>query len=161
MPSATAPKDTDKLVREFAYQVATEVDTYDNICKSFGLSLKEADKITRHASYSQYLTTARAEWAAAHNTPARAELKAARATEEAIPAIYAFIHDKDAPGSAKVEAFKALGRLGRVCERTDKSGVSGETLKITINLGEDKKLEIEKTIPTKIIEHNEAEFDNA
>lgn len=160
MTSAPALQDIDKTVRDFAYQVATEVDTFDAICKAFGLTIKQGHALTRHPKYESYLHQARTEWAAVHNTAQRAELKAARATEEAIPAMYAFIHDPAAPGSAKVEAFKALGRIGKVGERATKEGASGETLKITINLGEDRKLEIEKPLPMKVINHDDREFSD-
>lgn len=144
--------DADKRIREFATQVAMQVEDFSSICKSFGMTEAQGESLQQHPAYKTYYEGALAEWAAAHNTGARAELKAARAVEEAIPAVFAHIHDPEASDTSKIEAFKALGKLGRVGERgINGGGAGGDMVKITINLGADQKLTFEKAAP--VIEH--------
>lgn len=144
--------DADKVLRDFATQVAMQVEDFATICRSFGMSEAKGQALQEHPAYKTYYDSALAEWTAAHNTGARAELKAARAVEEAIPAVFAHIHDPEASDTSKIEAFKALGKLGRVGERVaGGGGGGGDMVKITINLGADQKLTFEK--PAPVIEH--------
>ncbi len=145
--------DLDDKVRNFAQQIAMEVDEFEGICKAFDLSVEEGHELTSHPNFKQYLANAKSEWTAAHNATTRAEIKAAIAAENAIPEIYAHIHNRSASDTSKIEAFKALGKLGRVGERLANGGSNAgtaETVKIVINLGQDRKVEIEK--PKPIIE---------
>lgn len=144
--------DTDKVLRDFATQMAMQVEDFATICRSFGMTTAQGESLQQHPAYKTYYDSALAEWTAAHNTGARAELKAARAVEEAIPAVFAHIHDPEASDTSKIEAFKALGKLGRVGERVaGGGGGGGDMVKITINLGADQKLTFEK--PAPVIEH--------
>jgi hypothetical protein len=162
MTLPTAFEDLDHTMRELAYQLATGMHGNETLMKRFGLSLVQFEAVCRHPKFIKLLHTARIEWDAAQNTVQRTELKGAIATEEAIPYVYAMITDKTVTGTARVEAFKALSKIGRVGERAERgAGVSGEMFKLVINLGNDKKLEIEKTIPSNVIEHDDMEFADA
>lgn len=139
--------ESDKRLREFATQLAMNVEKYDTVIKAFGLTPEEAKEIQEHPAFKAYHESALTEWTNANNSSGRAEVKAARAAEEAIPAIFRHIHDPDASDTSKIEAFKALGKMGRVGERAGAGvGGGGEMVKINITIG-DTKLAFEKPMP--------------
>jgi len=155
MALPTAFDDLDNTIRELAYQLATGIHSEDALRQRFNLTVVQYEAVCRHPKFHKLLHAARVEWDGAQNTVLRAELKGAIAAEEAIPHVYAMITDKTVAGTARVEAFKALSKIGRVGERAEKGGAgAGEVFKITINLGEDRKLEIVKELPVQVIEHD-------
>lgn len=139
----------ERRLRDFATAMAKQIEPFPAICKSLGLTEKEAALLQEHPVYQAFYESELAEWTSAKNAAMRAEIKSARTVEELIPTGYALVLDPEAPANSRVEMFKALAKLGRVGERTatTSGGAVGETVKIVINLGQDQKVQIEKPMP--------------
>lgn len=85
-------------------------------------------------------------WESARNTHERVKLKSAAAIEEWIPELYARLHDRSENLTAKVEGGKLLAKIAEM-GLTNASVAGGDRLSVTINLGADRQIKIEKQAP--------------
>lgn len=90
------------------------------------------------------------EWAAAENVTKRTEAKSLMMFEECLPEFMNRLHDRGESLAAKVEFMKLLAKTGKLGV-PDRDQNASETFKLTINLGADQQLNIEKPLPMKVI----------
>lgn len=70
-----------------------------------------------------------------------------------MPEAYARAHDAKEPLSSKVEMMKFFGRVaGMGVSAIDGANSAGEKFTVTINMGADRQLTIEKQLPAQVIE---------
>jgi len=142
-----------KLARE----IAMDIRPTEEILESHGLSTSEWEK-TRENPYFQGILKSEIEaWQSAGNTSERVKLKSLAFVEEALPEFYARAHDPKELLSAKTDILKTISKFAGIGGSNFDAGVMGERLSVTINLGSDQTLRIEKDITSKVIDHESAE----
>jgi hypothetical protein len=151
------PGPTETLIRDFARELAIEIETFDEVCKKFGKTEDEGNALRAHPNFQAYYDTARAEWNASHNSTQQGEVLSAVAYRELIPHMFGMAHNPSTPETAAVKIFEVLQKGGRIGERgVTGGGNAGEAVKITINLG-DRSLNFEKDPPIITIENDKIE----
>lgn len=138
-----------KLVRE----VAMDIQPLDVILASQSLTPAQWEEISKMPQFQKRLAAAVEEWQAAGNTADRIKVKSLAFVEESLPEFFARIHDPRENLNAKTEVLKTISKMAGVGGSAD-GGATGEKLSVTINLGADQTLKIEKDMRSKIIEGN-------
>jgi hypothetical protein len=69
--------------------------------------------------------------------------------EEALPEMYAKLHAPMDPLSSKVELLKTLSKLAGV-DKQDDGGGGGAKVSITINMGDDRKVDVQAALPSGV-----------
>lgn len=142
--NTTVSRDNMFLIK-LAREIAADVRPLEDILKTFLLSPDEWEKISEHPSFQKLLASAVEEWNSTANTADRVRVKSMAFVEEALPELYARIHDAKEPLAAKVQLLQTVSKLGGMGQ-SEGSGAGGERLVVTINLGEDRKLSFTKDI---------------
>jgi hypothetical protein len=147
----------DLLMVRLARAIAQDIHELSKILADNQVDEDVWKVIEKHPRFQKYLQEAILEWNSAENTPERVKIKAAAAVEEWLPEAYAQMHNQDAPLLHRNDLAKLMTKLGGM----DRSGVGvdgssgGERFHVTINLGADAKLTYDKTLPSKVIEHED------
>lgn len=145
------PSFNDVTLLKLAREIAMDLKSVDEILETHGVSEVEWQAISTLPIFQNYLRQCVEEWNSAVNTAERVKLKSMAFVEEALPEFYARAHDPNENLNAKVEVLKAVARFAGVGGSVDGT-VNGERLSVTINLGADQQLKIEKDITPNIIE---------
>jgi hypothetical protein len=145
------PSFNDVTLVKLAREIAMDIHPIDTILNTHGLDSNQWETISKSPSFQALLASEVEAWQSATNTSERVRLKSLSFVEEALPEFYARVHDNREPLSAKTEVLKAVSRFAGIGTALD-AGMVGEKVSITINLGEDQQLKIEKTLPGKVIE---------
>ena len=139
------PKINDLLLLKLSRELAMEMRPLEDILETHAVTTAEWDRIKDLPRFQDYLQTMMEEWNSATNTSERVRLKSLAFVEEALPEFYARAHDPKENLNAKVEVLKTVARFAGVGGSVE-SGNIGDRLSVTINLGADQKLKIEKNI---------------
>lgn len=139
------PSFNDVTLVKLAREIAMDINTIDSILNSHGLDSNQWESISKSPSFQSLLASEVEAWGSATNTAERVRLKSLSFVEEALPEFYARVHDNREPLSAKTEILKAVSRFAGIGTALD-AGMVGEKVSITINLGEDHQLKIEKSL---------------
>lgn len=142
---AKTPSFDDVIILKLAREIAMDIRPLDVILETYELDFDQYETLTKTPAFQGYLRNAIEEWQSATNTPERVRLKSLSFVEEALPEFYARAHDRGEPLSAKVELLKTVARFGGVGGQVESAG-TGERMVVTINLGADQTLKIEKDI---------------
>ena len=148
----------DKM-RGIAREIARDVYEIENILETYQITRSTFEAITRHPTFQKILRREQEEWRSADNTFRRTKLLSSIAYEEAIPEMFATLHDKSEPLAGRVKIFEVLGRYSGLGANTAGEGERADQIKIEINLGGDTKLNFEKALPPRVIDM-EATDDN-
>ncbi len=140
-----------KLARE----IAMDIRPVEEILAAHSVSQDRWEKIQRVPHFQNLLKSEIESWQSATNTAERVRLKSLAFVEEALPEFYARAHDRREPLNSRVEVLKTVAKFAGIGGTVD-GGVAGERLSVTINLGGDHSLKIEKNV-TPTIEHEEVE----
>jgi hypothetical protein len=135
----------DVILLKLAREVAMDMRDIPQILELHGVTQGEWEVISTLPRFQDYLRSSLEEWNSAANTADRVKLKSLAFVEEALPEFFARAHDPREALPAKVEVLKAVARFAGVGGSVD-AGITGERLSVTINLGADQQLKIEKNI---------------
>lgn len=139
-----------KLARE----IAMDMRPLDDILSANGIEQPRWDDIRNAPSFQKLLQSEIEAWESATNTPERVRLKSMAFVEEALPEFFARAHDPKEPLSSKIEVLKTVSKFAGMGGPAE--GVAaGEKLTVTINLGADHSLKIEKDVTSKVIDHED------
>ena len=141
----------DKM-RGIARELARDIYEIEEILETYKVTRAEFDTITRHPAFQKILRKEQEEWRAADNTFRRTKLLSSISYEQAIPEMFAVLHDKTEPLAGRVKIFEVLGRYSGLGANTSGEGDRADQIKIEINLGGDTKLNFEKVLPPKVID---------
>jgi hypothetical protein len=144
----------DVTLLKLARDVAMDMRPIEDILQVHDVSEGDWQKISELQSFQTYLRQSIQEWNSATNTAERVKLKSMAFVEEALPEFYARAHDPKEPLNSKVEVLKTVARFAGVGGASD-SALVGERLSVTINLGADHQLKIEKNFDPQIIDGDE------
>lgn len=139
-----------KLARE----IAMDIRPLDDILVAHGVNTSDWENISKNPSFQGLLRSEIEAWQSATNTAERVKIKSLAFVEEALPEFYARAHDPKEPLSAKVEVLKTISKFAGVGQSIDGTNL-GEKLTVTINLGTDHSLKIEKDVTPKVINHED------
>lgn len=154
MSVALAPK-TDNLEvihLRVARAIAADIYPLETILKHHSISPDQWLSISENPAFRKLLESEIQAWHSATNTTERVRLKSAAFIEEALPELYARVHDKGEALNHKVEALKLVRDLAGFVRGGGEAGVTGERFSVTINLGADHQLTIEKSLTPQVID---------
>lgn len=137
-----------KLARE----IAMDLRPLPDVLTAHGVSQAEWEDISKHPPFQKLLQSEVEAWESAGNTAERVKLKSLAFVEEALPEFFARAHDRSELLSAKVEVLKTVSKFAGVGTAVDNTNL-GDKLTVTINLGSDQMLKIEKDVTPKVIDH--------
>lgn len=141
-----------KLARE----IAMDIRPLDDILSAHGIDQGRWETISAAPNFQNLLRSEVEAWNSATNAAERVRLKSLAFVEEALPEFYARAHDEREPLNSRVEILKTVAKFAGVGGTSMEGASLGEKLMVTINLGTDHSLRIEKNV-TQVIEHEEAE----
>lgn len=147
--SASSFNDTTML--KLAREIAMDIRPLEDILETHEIDQSAWMVISTHPQFQSYLRTCIEEWQSATNTAERVRLKSLAFVEEALPEFYARAHDPKENLTAKTEVLKTVARFAGVGGNVDHA-VSGEKFSVTINLGNDQQLKIERDVTPQVIE---------
>jgi hypothetical protein len=124
-----------QLYHALAQEIVQAYQTKENILKSLNLSPADYEEIAQTSAFQRIMRQAMNEWNGATNTAKRIRLKSQWAVEEGIPYIFQSMTDTNEPLSARVEAFKAISKIGQL-EAQEVSAATDRSFKIEINIGQ-------------------------
>jgi hypothetical protein len=146
-----SPSFNDVTMLKLAREIAMDMRPLDEILKVHNVDREEWEHISGTQRFQGYLQESVKEWNSATNTEERVKLKSLAFVEEALPEFFARAHDADESLNSKVEVLKTVAKFAGVGSSIDAS-IGGEKLSVTINLGEDRQLKIEKDVTPQVIE---------
>jgi hypothetical protein len=142
----------DTLFLRLARELAINLYDTESVLKANNIDPKEWGAISKDRRFVKLLKSEMEAWNAANNTPERVRLKSAMLVEEWLLEANKLAHDGSQTLTARIELMKLLKSLGGLgVDRAE--GSIGERFSITINLGADQKLQFDKQLPHKVIEH--------
>lgn len=139
--------DTDLL--RLAREIAMDVRPIEQILEIMEISEDRFDEIRAIPRFQSYLKAALEEWNSATNTSERVKIKSLAFVEEALPEFYARAHDPKESLLHKTEVLKTIARFAGLGAQVQHGSV-GEKMTVTINLGADHQLRIEKDVTPAI-----------
>jgi hypothetical protein len=142
----------DKLLLKLSREIAADINDLETILKHHSIDAYRWELLRKNARFQQLLSNAIEEWHAAANTHERVKLKAASMIEEVLPDLYKRLIDKGEHLGQQVEGLKWLRDLAGLGPRAGGGGTQGERFTVTINLGADHRVKIEKDITPPVIE---------
>jgi hypothetical protein len=145
--------DENKLVK-LAREIAMGIDDIPDILFNNGLTQREFAEIQQLPHFNNALAGCRKEWDALSSTEDRVRVKAGAVLEQYMPELYSRLNDRSEPLMAKMKALEHLSKLAGFGDRDiPNAGSPGDRVQVIINLGADVKLEYQKQLPSKVIEH--------
>jgi hypothetical protein len=143
--------DNNRLLK-LAREVAMDIRSMDTILEMYDMTPAEWDHISQTPAFLQAVKSAKEEWESASTTAERVRLKSLSFVEEALPEFYARAHDPKEALNAKVEVLKTVARFAGIgaAEFNGSSGSPGDRLTVTINLGQDRQLKIERDVTPQV-----------
>lgn len=142
----------DATLLKLAREIATDLRPIGEVLATFEIDQEEWENLSKHPYFQGLLRSSIEEWNSATNTPERVKLKSLAFVEEALPEFYARAHDPKEPLSAKVEVLKSVARFAGIGGTGADAVSASERLSVTINLGADQQLKIEKDVTPRVIE---------
>lgn len=140
-----------KLARE----IAMDIRALDDILASHGVDPSKWAVISASPRFQALLRSEVESWESATNTAERVKIKSLAFVEESLPEFFARAHDRREPLNSKVEVLKTVAKFAGVGGSGVDGSIAGEKLSVTINLGSDHSLKIEKDVTSKVIDHEE------
>lgn len=149
----TASGISDLLLVKVAREIAIDHFSLETILEHNQITPETWDKIKSMPRFQQLLVAEISAWQSAINTTERAKLKAAALIEEWLPEAATRLFDQREPLNHKTELGKLVARIAGIgVGPMGVEGGAGEKFSITINLGADQKLKVEKQLPPKVID---------
>lgn len=147
-------KNDDVTFLKLARQIAMDLYPIEEILKQNAISNQQWEQIQANRRFVSYLESATAEWHAPKNAQERVRMKAVTVIEEWLPELAGRLYAPSESLNAKIEAGKLVAKLAGLGEKAQVAE-TGEKVAITINLGDDRKITLEKDITPRVIDHEE------
>lgn len=144
VPTESETKAIDLVI--LAREIAKDMKPLEAILKDHKINEWQWESIQNNSYFQATLASEIADWNAAGNVNERVRLKSLHFVEEALPEFFGRAHDPRETLTAKTDVLKTVARLAGIGVGSDIKGGTGEKFSVTINLGENKEIKIEKTI---------------
>lgn len=139
----------DAILLRLAREIAMDIRTTDEILKTYEIDESRWQLIQQNHTFKGYLRGAIEEWSSATNAQERVRAKALAMVEESLPEFYSRLHDADEALQHKTEVLKTITKLAGLESKPGEAG-GGEKFTVTINLGADQQVRIEKDITPQV-----------
>lgn len=146
-----SPGSHDVTLLRLAREIAMDIHPVEAILATLEISDDEWQEIQQNPTFRGYLRTAIEEWQSATNTQERVRLKSLAFVEEALPEFYARAHDPSENLQHKIRVLEVVAKFAGVGGNVD-TALSGEKFSVTINLGADHQVRIERDVTPQVIE---------
>lgn len=146
-----ALKDHSTLLK-LANDIASELQDLETILNQHGIDTNTWEVIANNVAFQRLLQQAVEAWGSMSNTQDRIKVKAALAIEDVLPSLHARLVNKDEHLGQQVEGLKWLRDLAGMTPRAGSTGESAGKVSITINMGADAPVKIEKDVTPQVIE---------
>lgn len=146
-----SPGSHDVTLLRLAREIAMDIQPVEAILAALEISDDEWQEIQQNPTFRGYLRTAIEEWQSAINTQERVRLKSLAFVEEALPEFYARAHDPSENLQHKIRVLEVVAKFAGVGGNVD-TALSGEKFSVTINLGADHQVRIERDVTPQVIE---------
>lgn len=150
------PSFHDAILLKLAREIAMDIHPLDEILARHAVPQDKWDEIHANVTFQGYLRGAIEEWGSATNTAERVRLKSLAFVEEALPEFFARAHDAKENLQHKTDVLKTIAKLAGLEKNSTEASV-GERLSVTINLGADHQLRVEKDITSQVTIEGHAE----
>lgn len=150
---------SDVTLQKLAIEIARDLFPLHTILENHAIPLSRWDEIQHNRAFKQYLATAVEEWNGAMSTHERVRVKSAVMIEQWLEEAHARLHDKSENLNAKTELAKLVSRLAGMGSEKAMVQDVGEKFSVTINLGSDKQLKIEKQVTPRVLDGEVIEHD--
>lgn len=138
----------DQVFLRLAREIAMDILPIDTILANHNITPDDWARIQVHPRFIQLLISNQEAWGSSLNTAERVRVKSLAMVEEVLPEFYSRMHDARELLSGKVEVLKTIARFAGVSEKS--GDVLGEKFSVTINLGGDEKVRIEKNVTPQV-----------
>lgn len=145
LPAASRTFD-DATMLMLAREIAMDIRPLEQILDVCGISEDEFELIKTKGSFQRYVRSASEQWHSALNAAERVKIKSLSMVEESLPEFFMRMHDQNETLSSKVELLKTVARFAGVGVNPNFENGGGEKMVVTINLGADQQLRIEKDV---------------
>lgn len=139
-------------ILKLAREIAMDIRPTDEILESHGINHQKWEEMRENPYFQAVLAQEIEAWQGAMNTAERVKLKSLAFVEEALPEFYARAHDPKEHLSAKIEVLKTISKFAGIGGNNFDASLGGERLSVTINMGADQTLRIERDITSQVIE---------
>jgi hypothetical protein len=139
----------DQLFLQLAREIAMEIQPLDQILKNNNVTPAVWERIRTNTRFNQLLASNVEAWGSSLNTAERVRVKSLAMIEEVLPEFYVRMTDQKENLNHKVEALKTVAKFAGVGEKAG-DGTPGERFTVTINLGADQQLKIEKNVTPQV-----------
>jgi hypothetical protein len=136
--------DIDKLTK-LARERSMNLKDLDEILNIFELTKEEYERLEQREDFKRILEQHNIEWNSATNTLERVKLRSAISLENGMGALSDRMTNPNEPLAACIEAAKMFAKNAGIGDKDAKVN-DADRFVITINLGEDYKLKIDKPI---------------
>lgn len=150
------PVDFEVMLLKLAREIAMDIKPLEDVLKTHEITPENWENIQKNPYFQGVLRAEIEAWNASPNTAERVKLKTLAMVEEALPEFYARMHDPKEPLPAKTDVLKTISKFAGIGGSNFDAAMGGERLSVTINLGSDHQLKIEKQLPSKVIDHEDA-----
>jgi hypothetical protein len=146
-------RDPEVLCFQLAREIARNIIPVDEIKERLHLSEEDYQRLIKTPIFAIRLKEEVDTWSAStpKATSERIETKLGTMIEESIPEIYALIHDKHQPMSAKIAALQWATNIAGFGKRDNGPAALGERVKFNIYIG-DQKVSFDKALEAPVIE---------
>ena len=143
------------ILLKLAREIAMDIRPVEEILEIHKINGENWENIQKNPYFQGILSSEVEAWQSANNTSERLKIKSLAMVEEALPEFYARMHDPKEPLPAKTDVLKTIAKFAGVGGSDFNAAVGGEKLSVTINLGADHQLRIEKEVTSKVIDHED------
>lgn len=136
----------DLTILKLAREIAMDIRPLEDILASAGVDDADWEAIRANPGFTKVLRRSVEEWNSAVNTQERVRLKTLAIVEEALPEFYARAHDSKEALQHKVKLLEVFGKFAGIGGVLGSGESVADRLTVTINLGADQQLRIEKDV---------------
>lgn len=149
IPGTGTALDLSDLSPQIAAELASGLADADSICRQYGLTPEQWDRLRRNKAFRAMLAEALQVWRGELNAGQRITKKAEIVLEEAVPILDGMIHNPQLHPDTRLNAIKQVESLtGRKAKEQGAAGVPGGfALNINIGAGRERV-----TIEGKVVE---------
>ena len=142
----------DLMLVRLAREIAMDHHELEEILKRYGIDVLQWDRISKDKYFVSILQGEIVSWNESGNTHERSKLKAAAVIEEWLPEAHKMLHARGETLTARVGLAQLLAKIAGMgaAAMNVEGGSMGERFVININLGEEKKIQLEKVINMEV-----------
>lgn len=141
-----------KLLRRIAKDIAMDLKPIESILNESGVTVEWFESIQNTRLFQDFLTEETASWGSAPNTAERIRLKYLMITEEVAPNMFEALLDTKSPVAQRADLLKTVAKLAGLDRQGDSDAGSTGRIKITINMGAERPLQVEHQMSAPTIE---------